>query len=161
MRNKERVPLVLDIINWFNFIQNNTGLSKLDENLSIIVNNIKDNEDKIKEYWLDCPDLRLGQLLIIKGFAPDQLGSLWYIEEDDWLIKEDYCNIEDIKFWGRNYDKDMNRLSCTEYVLLKNLTTDHIEAIIKYFKDIGRDINPEYLKYFKERIKSNKTDVYS
>jgi hypothetical protein len=37
--------------------------------------------------------------------------------------------------WGRNYDKENNRLDKTEYILLKNLDTDHIVAILKYFTE--------------------------
>ena len=151
MRNEKRIPIVLEKISWFNFIQNNTGLGKMSSELSGIVNNIKNNLDTIKKEWLENPDLRLGQLLINNGLAPD-LGSLWNVEEDDWLISEDYCNIEDVKFWGRNYDKDMNRLSQTEFVLLKDLTTDHIKAIIKFFADQGKIVNQQYGEYFNKRI---------
>lgn len=35
--------------------------------------------------------------------------------------------------WGRNYDKDNNRLAKTEYILLKDLATDHIINILIYF----------------------------
>lgn len=35
--------------------------------------------------------------------------------------------------WGRNYDKDMNKLLETEYILLKDLERDHIYNILKYF----------------------------
>ena len=46
--------------------------------------------------------------------------------------------IEDIRQdfqWGKNYDADNNRLPTTEYILLKNLSTDHIIAILKYFTE--------------------------
>jgi len=32
--------------------------------------------------------------------------------------------------WGRNFDKDMNRLPETEWIALKDLTTEHIENIL-------------------------------
>ena len=37
--------------------------------------------------------------------------------------------------WGKNYDKDMNRLPKTEYILLKDLDTDHIYNILKFFTE--------------------------
>lgn len=33
-------------------------------------------------------------------------------------------------YWGRNYDRNKNRLPITEWVHLKDLTTDHISSII-------------------------------
>lgn len=33
--------------------------------------------------------------------------------------------------WGRNYDENMNRLSKTEWILIKNLEYAHIEAILR------------------------------
>lgn len=93
MRDWRRIPKVLEIIPWFNFIQNNTGISKTSNELALIVDHIKLNKDQIKEYWMKYPDLRLGQLLINTGFAPD-IHRLWSVEEVDWLIKEDYCTKE-------------------------------------------------------------------
>lgn len=40
-------------------------------------------------------------------------------------IREDYK-------WGKNFDKDGNKLEKTEWVLLKDLETDHIYRIIEY-----------------------------
>lgn len=37
--------------------------------------------------------------------------------------------------WGKNYDKDNNRLEKTEFNLLKDLTTPHILGILKYFTE--------------------------
>ncbi len=151
MRNEKRIPIVLEKISWFNFIQSNTGLSKTGSELAVIVINIEGNLGIIEKEWLDNPDLRLGQLLINEGFAPD-LGSLWNVEEDSWLVENDYCNIEDIKFWGRNYDENMVRLPEIEYILLKDLTTDHIKAIILFFAAQGRTPAPSYMEYFNKRI---------
>lgn len=44
--------------------------------------------------------------------------------------------IEDIREqfrWGKNYDKNGNRLEETEYILLKDIKTDHIINILIYF----------------------------
>lgn len=52
--------------------------------------------------------------------------------------------------WGNNYDKDMNRLSETQWVSIENMTTDHIEAIL----DGGWvSTNPLYEEVFKEELK--------
>lgn len=38
-------------------------------------------------------------------------------------------------FWGRNYDANNKILSETEWITIKNLTTDHLYAILKYFNN--------------------------
>lgn len=52
--------------------------------------------------------------------------------------------------WGKNFDKDMNRLPKTEWITIENMTTDHIQAIV----DGGWvDNNPYYSSIFKEELK--------
>ena len=52
--------------------------------------------------------------------------------------------------WGNNYDKDMNRLPETIYNPIKNMTSDHIQAIL----DGGwAKNNPFYEELFKEELK--------
>jgi hypothetical protein len=48
--------------------------------------------------------------------------------------------------WGVNYDKDMNRLPDTDYRYIKDLSTDHIEAILdggfcrnEFYKEVFND----------------------
>jgi 3'-phosphoadenosine 5'-phosphosulfate sulfotransferase (PAPS reductase)/FAD synthetase len=51
--------------------------------------------------------------------------------------------------WGKNYDKDMNRLPETIYSPIKDMTSDHIQAILdgNYAKN-----NPFYEELFKEEL---------
>lgn len=151
MRNKKRIDIVLKHIPWKQFIQDTTNLNKDSKILDKLVENVKNNLEKIEKEWKEYPDYRLGQLLINNGYIPDYY-KLWNIEEDDWLIANKAVKIEDIKFWGNNYDKDMNRLSETRYVLLKDLEDAHIAAILDFFEERMMSINPDYLKYFKTRI---------
>lgn len=52
--------------------------------------------------------------------------------------------------WGNNYDKDMNRLPETIYNPIKDMTSDHIQAIL----DGGwAKNNPFYEELFKEELK--------
>lgn len=57
-------------------------------------------------------------------------------EENSWLTEAEISDvIQDIREqykWGVNYDKDMNKLPETKYVLLKDLDTEHILNIITY-----------------------------
>lgn len=36
--------------------------------------------------------------------------------------------------WGQNYDKDKNLLPKTKWILIKDITEDHLEALIEYTK---------------------------
>ena len=52
--------------------------------------------------------------------------------------------------WGNNYDKDMNRLPETIYNPIKDMTSDHIQAIL----DGGWTKNNQlYEELFKEELK--------
>lgn len=51
--------------------------------------------------------------------------------------------------WGRNYDKDMNRLPSTEWILIKDMETDHIKAIL----DGGWCNSDYYTEVFNDELK--------
>jgi len=50
--------------------------------------------------------------------------------------------------WGVNYDKNMKKLKKTEWRFIKNLDTEHIEAILKTQTHIG----PFYTEVFKREL---------
>lgn len=50
---------------------------------------------------------------------------------------EPFEKIREYFKWGRNYDANMNRLPKTEWVLLKDLKTDHIDRILESVKTPG------------------------
>lgn len=52
--------------------------------------------------------------------------------------------------WGRNYDKDMNRLPKTEWITIENMTSDHIQAILD---GLWVENNPFYKELFEEELK--------
>lgn len=45
---------------------------------------------------------------------------------------DDIVKLRQFVTWGRNYDKDMNRLPKTEWVILANITDDHLDALCLY-----------------------------
>ena len=151
MRNPNRIPICLNYLmnnNLFKFLGNNaTG---------VIVNKIVDNYDLIEKTWNNYPDLRFGQLLCNLRLIPDLdiENHIWNIEEDNWLIENKYCNIEDIKFWGSMYDEHNHRRDEVEFILLKDLTDSHIKGILKWFNDQNalNQINKKYLEYFNKRL---------
>jgi hypothetical protein len=57
--------------------------------------------------------------------------------------------------WGNNYDKDMNALPETIWIPIKDMSSEHIQAILDggYVKN-----NPKYEELFKEelRFRNNK-----
>ena len=154
MRNKRRIPIILDL-----FLNKETLLDFLVSSDQKIIDEIYNNWEMITKTWNEYPDLRFGQLLVNLRLIPSiKIETyIWNIEEDDWLIKNNYINIEDIKFWGVNYYKNNKPRKTTKYKLLKDLDLDHIKNIIIFFEKNGNinRLNPKYLKYFNKRIKLN------
>jgi hypothetical protein len=153
MRNKKRIPIVLDKIDWNLFISDNLELNISQTNL--LVNKIKDNIEGITNYWNNNPDLRLGQLLIKQGYTPETL-KLWNCEETDWLVNNNLCAFEDINFWGRTRDINNNKLPQIQYIVLKELDDAHISAILDWCDEHNIKIKPKYEEYFNKRIEKLK-----
>ena len=151
MRNKNRIQIVLDLM-----LNKEILLHFLNTSSQKLIDDLYNNWEEIKEEWLKYPDCRLGQLLVNLNLIPSKNIEhiIWNIEEDDWLIKNGYCNIEDIKFWGINYYKNGKQRKTTKFKLLKDLDIDHIQNIIKFFEDnnILHKLNKEYLEYFNNKI---------
>ena len=156
MRNPNRIPIVLEIFKK----DLKACIDFLGPHSIFLVVELKIKLLEIEKQWLENPDQRLGQLLCNMRLITniDTENKIWNIEEDVWLINNGYCNIEDIKFWGVNYDIDGNKLDKPYYKLLKDLDNNHIENIIKYFRENGAQdkIDKNYLRYFKERLNDRK-----
>lgn len=153
MRNKKRIPICLKL-----FFQNNILSHFLTEHPGKTIDNIYQNWKLIEEEWDKYPDYRFGQLLSNLNLVNRNIENIiWNIEEDDWLIENNYCKLEDIKFWGNIYDEHNHRINKINYILLKDLNISHIKGIIKWFtvNDALKQINSKYLKYFNEKIKLN------
>lgn len=146
MRAQGRVKIIINTLRLNKNISDHffEGIT-LNKSAEALLN--KDFED----YWLENYDLRLGQALINYDLIPD--GNIWNREEVNWLLDNGYFDVEDICFWGRNYDKEGNKLPKVEFILLRDLTLDHIIAIKKFLKGRLRSINKDHLKYFNKRIK--------
>ncbi len=157
MRNKNRIPIILKLL-----FQNkilSKFLGDYPENKYIkcgYAKRLHENWDLIEKTWLENPDLRFGQLLCVLRLVPDIdiENHIWNIEEDDWLINNNYLQFEDVKFWGSIYNEHNVRQEEVKFILLKDLTDSHIEGIIKWFKNQNSldQINKQYLKYFNKRL---------
>jgi len=152
MRNEKRIGIVLKNIPWKEFITQNCQVSGTA--LDTITTKVLDNLDHIEKIWKSWPDYRLGQLLINEHYVPDTT-RMYNVEEDNWLINNKILNIEDIKFWGSNYDINMTKLPKTNYKLLKDLDDSHIAAIIDFHGEQSIKINEGYLEYFNKRLKKD------
>ena len=155
MRNSKRIPICLKLLFQNKILHHflNTKVTKKVELLSVL----HQNWELIEKEWLKSPDQRFGQLLSNLGLVSKEIENyIWNIEEDDWLIQNGYCNIEDIKFWGVNYYKNGKQRKTTKCVLLKDLKTDHIQNIIKFLEGRLHRIPVKYLEYFNKRINDNK-----
>ena len=149
-RNKLRIPICLKLL-----FQNKILYHFLGTDTSGWAKKLHENWDLIEKEWLKSPNQRVGQLLSNLGLVSKEIENhIWNIEEDDWLIQNGYCNIEDISFWGVNYYKNGKKRKTTKFVLLKNLDVDHIKNIIKFFEDQNmlHKLNKDYLEYFNKRI---------
>lgn len=56
--------------------------------------------------------------------------------------------------WGNNFDKNMIKLPKTEWILIKNLSNNHIKNILKI-----DNIDPFYKQVFKDEL-SYRQDLY-
>lgn len=150
MRNLNRIPICLKLL----FV-NKTLYDFLSTNTPGWAKKLHENWELIEKEWYKSPNQRFGQLLSNMGLVSKEIeDKIWNIEEDNWLIKNGYCNIENIKFWGVNYYKNGKKRKTTKYKLLKDLDGDHIRNIIKFFEDNNaiNQLNKEYLEYFNKRI---------
>ena len=160
MRNPDRIPICLKLLFPNQTLSKFLGDYPQDKYLKCgYVKRIHENWDLIEKTWLEYPDLRFGQLLCTLRLIPslEIENHIWNVEEDNWLIDNKYCNIEDIKFWGINFYKNNKRRKKTKFVLLKNLKIDHIKNIINFFEVYNSlsKLNPKYLEYFNKRIEQD------
>lgn len=152
MRPKERIPII-----WQYFADPDIRTHYISEHNNYLTEDqVKEksllwyeNQYGIKKFWLENQYLRLTQVLIHFDILQNVPGFWFYKEEHKWLIKNDYAEPRDILLWGQNYDKDMNRLEKTIFKPIKDLSTDHIKAILE-----GEYTNNQlYLETFKEELK--------
>lgn len=140
MRLKERIPIFLKYVN-FDFLEQrwNTDISQ--ELRGLILHKT------IRNYWLNQPDLRFGQMLINLEYLPDKI-NLWLDEEKD-ILDAQGISPRHTMLWGNNYDKDMNILPETIWRPIAEMNTEHIKAIL----DGGWAKNPKYKEVFEDELK--------
>ena len=126
MRPVERIPIFLKHVNWYILIKDIWGNLDEDETLDVY-NSITKNLDDVKEFWIDNPDLRISQVLVNLGIIPNSSGMWYYMEESEILEKLGIPERE-YMIWGT---RGKDGKSPLEFKPIKDLSTDHIEAILE------------------------------
>lgn len=131
MRQIERIPIFLNLVEgqMTTILDEIFNLQIPENQLDIIVDNIYDSWDFILNEWKNNPDWRFTQVLVNLEFIPNYPGMWYYTEESEILVSLG-IDAREYLLWGKNYDKDMNRLPETQYALIKDLETDHIKSIL-------------------------------
>ena len=157
MRQTERIIPFLDIIfkddNLEKVIKEIFQLGIEEEVLKSIAFNIFINKPSLEEDWVSDPDWRFSQLLVNTEFLPN-ISGFWYYIEDGEILEQLGIPPREYLLWGKNYDKDMNLLSKTERILIKDMDTDHIQAVL----DGGWCKSGKYFECFKNELKLRKEE---
>ena len=155
MRRPERISIILNNISWFNFLQQMTKLNKMDADLKRLVDKITLNLYEIHDYWKQYPDLRLTQVLVNLNLMPNTPGTWYYTEETQWMIENEILEPREILFWGRNFTKTMKKLNKTQWILIKDMDTEHIKAVVEGHNHPLKLpwCKEPYLTYFKNELK--------
>lgn len=151
MRPKVRIDIFLSKLN--EEFLHKLFIKWFDTNFEAVELAILRDIEKIRDYWKGNSDLRFAQVILNMGYIPN-IPGVWYYNEDIDVLIDLGCEPRDVMLWGKNYDKDMNRLPETKWILIKDLETDHIKSIFKYFKEMGRELNPTYKKVLKDELKT-------
>ena len=83
---------------------------------------------KTIRYWKSNPKLRFGEMLVNQGILPDKF-NIWCDHDFEILIDQGNSPRE-VFTWGQNFDKDMNPLRNTNWIILKDMSVGHIKAIL-------------------------------
>lgn len=138
MRQKERIDIIFDNINWSNFIKY-LHIYETNQEIDDVVMEIIEHEDELRQTWKENPDWRLTQLLVNTGVMPNTPGEWYYIEEVDYMIDNGVCLPQELLFWG-TFGKDGKQP--LKFIAIKDMETEHLKACIdaqKHMSQMYRD----------------------
>jgi hypothetical protein len=150
MRNRERISIFLSYLD--EEMMHRLFIKWFQTNFEEIEKQIVKKKRAIKKYWLANHDERFSQVLVNMGFIGN-LPGFWYYEEDDDILLALGCNPRDVLLWGQNFDKDMNRLPETNWIKIKDMSTDHIRAVISF---MGERLPKKYKSVFQAELELRK-----
>ena len=99
-----------------------------------------------KAHHKDNPYLRFSQVLQHMGLY--QSGT-WFYKEDYEVLIELGVQSRKVLFWGNNLSKNNNRLKKTNWMLIKDMDTEHIKAVLSN----NFTHNVTYMKCFINELK--------
>jgi hypothetical protein len=105
-----------------------------------------------KAHHKDNPHLRFSQVLQHMGLY--QSGT-WFYKEDYEVLIELGVQSRKVLFWGNNLSKNNNRLKKTNWMLIKDMDTEHIKAVLSN----NFTHNVTYMKCFINELKLRKDDA--
>ena len=104
----------------------------------------------IKIYHKTYPHLRFSQIL--QRYNLYKKGFWFFIEDDIMLMK--FAEPREVLYWGNNYSVKGNKLKKTNWILIKDMSTEHIKAVLN-----GNFTNNlVYLKTFNDELKLRKNE---
>lgn len=131
-----------------------------EEFLQGIVKRWESAEERIKSFWIENANLRLVQVLLSLDIINYDTGFWFYTDENSFLLKNKFVKERDITFWGQNYNEKGELLPETRYILIKDMSTSHIESIIKDFIDCKSSPSTEMLRLFLKELYMRRNEIY-
>ena len=101
---------------------------------------------ELKKLHKEHPYLRFSQILQHMGLYKE---GFWYYIEDDIMLMKLGVEPREVLYWGNNYSAKGNRLKKTNWILIKDMSTQHIKAVL----DGNFTNNLVYLKAFNNELK--------
>ena len=152
MRPKERIPIFIKYINIRKLIVGWFANEKIPcFSMNKAIKEITTKILYLKQYWDDNPDLRFSQVLVSTGVLPNIAGT-WYYDEELAILLNQGCKIREVMLWGRNKDEKGDRLLKTEWILLQDMSDDHIKAILDDVKTKKYKLGDQYLTMFRDEL---------
>jgi hypothetical protein len=100
----------------------------------------------IKIFHQVNPFLRFSQVLQFFNLYKE---GFWFFIEDEAVLMSLGVEPREVLYWGNNYSAKGNRLKKTNWMLIKDMNTEHIKAVLD-----GNFINNlVYLKAFNDELK--------
>ncbi len=108
----------------------------------------------LKKLHNEYPDLRFSQILQHMGLYKE---GFWYHIEDEAVLMSLGVEPREVLYWGNNYSKNNNRLKKTNWMLIKDMDTEHIKAVLSN----NFTHNVTYMKCFINELKLRENDANS
>ena len=105
-----------------------------------------------KAHHKDNPHLRFSQILHHMGLYKE---GFWYHIEDEAVLMSLGVEPREVLYWGNNLSKNNNRLKKTNWMLIKDMDTEHIKAVLSN----NFTHNVTYMKCFINELKLRNYDV--